>query len=116
MHEIIKAFFTGGYDTDVQQCVLSFLQTVLEAIDTIEEENLLLVYMIDDINNTTYHIEAIKQLCTVIKQQQLMRILASGNLCSNVAPEQTKTLSDRFKHLKFFQTYKESDFVQTRFL
>ena len=76
--------------------------------------------MVDDINNTTYHIEAIKQLCTVIKQQQLMRILASGNLRSDVTisdeTEKVETLSDRFKHLKFFQTYKESDFVQTRFL
>ena len=76
--------------------------------------------MVDDINNTTYHIEAIKQLCTVIKQQQLMRILASGNLRSDVTmsdeTEKVEPLSDRFKHLKFFQTYKESDFVQTRFL
>lgn len=118
MNEIIKSFFACGHDEKVQECVLLFLETILLSLTTIEQEHLNLAYVIDDINETTYHIDEIKKMCRTIKQQYLFKLLAEPAVeaCHDeVSHLNAKEKNNPFPHLKFFDTYKEKDFVQPRF-
>lgn len=111
MNNLIKAFFTEGYNIEIQECVLIYLDTVKDSLSKIDVENVMFVYMIDDINNSTYHIESIKQKCTIIKQQYLFKTLSTEDAQVLKEPKESRS-EEKEEVFAFFKKYDEDDFVQ----
>ncbi len=79
MNDLICVFFKNGYTQSVIDCVILFISTIIETIELADKNDILSVYIIDDINNTIYKNEEIKKLCTEFKQQIIFNTINEIN-------------------------------------
>lgn len=75
MNEILKTFFLSGDDEQVQELIFLLLKTFYETVEKLSDEEIIMLYEIDNINNLMYNNDCIKELCTLIKQNHLMHMI-----------------------------------------
>lgn len=103
MNELVQSFFANGFDSDIQECVILYLETIKSIVLECEKEELLAVYLIDHINNTTYNIESIRSKCTAIKQIHLFSTFSQQD--PTIVPDSSpvKETSDIFTEEYYMQ-------------